>query len=98
MTATLTGAIGVALGQINAGVFSNNGEFQERLLGCARAAGETEQRLYMISTWPSARERVEDESFVFATKRRHVAASANNATEGKIVRRMRRHFACDSRC
>ena len=38
--ATLTGAIGVALGQLTAGVFSNNAEFQERLLGCARAAGE----------------------------------------------------------
>ncbi len=38
--ATLTGAIGVALGQINAGVFSNNSAFQDRVLACARSAGE----------------------------------------------------------
>jgi leucyl aminopeptidase len=38
--ATLTGAIGIALGQVNAGAFTNNPAFQERVLGCARRAGE----------------------------------------------------------
>ncbi len=38
--ATLTGAIGVALGQINAGVFTNNSAFQDRVLASARDAGE----------------------------------------------------------
>ena len=38
--ATLTGAIAVALGGVNVGVFSNNEEFQSRLLAAARAEGE----------------------------------------------------------
>jgi leucyl aminopeptidase len=38
--ATLTGAIVVALSNINAGVFTNNPEFQERVLASARRAGE----------------------------------------------------------
>src|SRR5271168_3710417 len=38
--ATLTGAVVVALSNINTGVFTNNEEFQERLLASARRAGE----------------------------------------------------------
>ncbi len=38
--ATLTGAIAVALGGVNVGVFSNHEEFQNRLLAAAREAGE----------------------------------------------------------
>ncbi len=38
--ATLTGAIGVALGHYNFGAFTNNQEFLERYLSAARAAGE----------------------------------------------------------
>jgi len=38
--ATLTGAIVVALANVNAGVFGSNAEFTERLLASARAAGE----------------------------------------------------------
>lgn len=38
--ATLTGAIVVALANINAGVFTNNQEFEDRLLASARRAGE----------------------------------------------------------
>jgi len=38
--ATLTGAIVVALANINAGVFTNNQEFEERVLASARRAGE----------------------------------------------------------
>jgi leucyl aminopeptidase len=38
--ATLTGAIVVALASINAGVFTNNEEFENRLLASARRAGE----------------------------------------------------------
>jgi leucyl aminopeptidase len=38
--ATLTGAIVVALSNINAGVFTNHQEFEERLLASARRAGE----------------------------------------------------------
>ncbi len=38
--ATLTGAISVALGQVNVGVFSNNQDWQDRFLASARAAGE----------------------------------------------------------
>ena len=38
--ATLTGAIVVALSNVNAGVFTNDPEFEERLLASARRAGE----------------------------------------------------------
>jgi len=38
--ATLTGAIVVALGHINVGVFSNNDGLLQRVLGAAKAAGE----------------------------------------------------------
>jgi leucyl aminopeptidase len=38
--ATLTGAIVVALGHVNTGVFSNNDELLGRVLGAAKAAGE----------------------------------------------------------
>jgi leucyl aminopeptidase len=38
--ATLTGAIGVALGQYNMGAFTNNQEFLEHFLTAARSAGE----------------------------------------------------------
>jgi leucyl aminopeptidase len=38
--ATLTGAIMVALGQIHAGLFSNNDQLSERLLAAGRASGE----------------------------------------------------------
>jgi leucyl aminopeptidase len=38
--ATLTGAIVVALSHINAGVFTNNPEWQEKVLASARRAGE----------------------------------------------------------
>jgi leucyl aminopeptidase len=38
--ATLTGAIGVALGQYNMGAFTNNQEFLERFLTAARSSGE----------------------------------------------------------
>jgi leucyl aminopeptidase len=38
--ATLTGAIAVALGSVYAGVFSNDGKLQQRVLEAGRAAGE----------------------------------------------------------
>jgi leucyl aminopeptidase len=38
--ATLTGAIVVALGHVHAGVFSNDGDFQERVLAASRRQGE----------------------------------------------------------
>jgi leucyl aminopeptidase len=38
--ATLTGAIGIALGQLNAGLFSNNDEIARRFLDAAPVAGE----------------------------------------------------------
>jgi leucyl aminopeptidase len=38
--ATLTGAVVVALGHVNAGAFTNNQEFLDRFLRSARAAGE----------------------------------------------------------
>jgi leucyl aminopeptidase len=38
--ATLTGAIGVALGSQAAGLFSNNSSFQEALLAAATTSGE----------------------------------------------------------
>jgi leucyl aminopeptidase len=38
--ATLTGAIVVALGHLNVGVFSNNDALRDRVLGAARAEGE----------------------------------------------------------
>jgi leucyl aminopeptidase len=38
--ATLTGAIGVALGKVNVGVFTNNTEYQDRFLACTKVAGE----------------------------------------------------------
>jgi leucyl aminopeptidase len=38
--ATLTGAIGVALGHHNAGAFTNHQEFLDKLLGASRVAGE----------------------------------------------------------
>jgi len=38
--ATLTGAIGVALGRVNAGLFSNDGPLQDRVLASAKAQGE----------------------------------------------------------
>jgi leucyl aminopeptidase len=38
--ATLTGAIGIALGHYNMGAFTNNDEFLSRFLAAARAAGE----------------------------------------------------------
>jgi leucyl aminopeptidase len=38
--ATLTGAIAVALGGVNTGVFTNNDEFQRRVLDAARVEGE----------------------------------------------------------
>ncbi|MCU4180258.1 leucyl aminopeptidase [Bosea sp. BH3] len=43
--ATLTGAILVALGQENAGLFSNNDELAERLGAAGRATGETVWRM-----------------------------------------------------
>jgi leucyl aminopeptidase len=45
--ATLTGAIGVALGHHNAGAFTNNPEFLEKLFGAARVAGEKMWQLPM---------------------------------------------------
>jgi len=45
--ATLTGAVVVALGNVNVGAFSNNDEFVERLLAAARAAGEKMWRMPM---------------------------------------------------
>ncbi len=38
--ATLTGAIVVALANVNVGVFGNNQEWTDRVLACAKAAGE----------------------------------------------------------
>jgi leucyl aminopeptidase len=38
--ATLTGAIMIALGQVHAGLFSNNDQLAERLLAAGRASGE----------------------------------------------------------
>ena len=38
--ATLTGAIGIALGHYNAGAFTNNQDFLDRLLAAAKQAGE----------------------------------------------------------
>ncbi|MDX2178259.1 MAG: leucyl aminopeptidase [Bryobacteraceae bacterium] len=38
--ATLTGAIGVALGRVNAGLFSNDAALQDRVLASAKAQGE----------------------------------------------------------
>ena len=38
--ATLTGAIAVALGHLYSGVFSNNDELQQRVLGASKAVGE----------------------------------------------------------
>ncbi len=38
--ATLTGAIGVALGKVNVGVFTNDVAYQERFLACSKQAGE----------------------------------------------------------
>jgi leucyl aminopeptidase len=45
--ATLTGAIGVALGHHNIGAFTNNEEFLQRFLKAARAAGEKTWQLPM---------------------------------------------------
>ncbi|MFZ0594451.1 MAG: leucyl aminopeptidase [Bryobacteraceae bacterium] len=45
--ATLTGAIGVALGHYNAGAFTNNQEFLDTLLASSRAAGEKMWQLPM---------------------------------------------------
>ena len=45
--ATLTGAIGVALGQYNMGAFSNNEAFVARFLAAARLAGEKAWQLPM---------------------------------------------------
>ncbi len=45
--ATLTGAIGIALGHYNIGAFTNNEEFLQRLLKSARAAGEKTWQLPM---------------------------------------------------
>src|SRR5205085_58805 len=38
--ATLTGAIGVALGKVNVGVFTNDTAYQDKFLGCTKKAGE----------------------------------------------------------
>ncbi len=43
--ATLTGAVIVALGNLNAGLFSNNDELADNLLGAAKASGEPLWRL-----------------------------------------------------
>jgi leucyl aminopeptidase len=45
--ATLTGAIGVALGHHNAGAFTNNQEFLDRLFSASRVAGEKMWQLPM---------------------------------------------------
>ncbi len=45
--ATLTGAIGIALGHHNMGAFTNNEEFLQRFLKAARAAGEKTWQLPM---------------------------------------------------
>jgi leucyl aminopeptidase len=45
--ATLTGAIGIALGHHNIGAFTNNEEFLQRFLKAARAAGEKTWQLPM---------------------------------------------------
>ncbi|MBV9265311.1 MAG: leucyl aminopeptidase [Acidobacteriaceae bacterium] len=45
--ATLTGAIGIALGHHNMGVFTNNAEFLNRFLAAATAAGEKAWQLPM---------------------------------------------------
>ena len=38
--ATLTGACGIALGNVNSGLFANNDELAEELLGASRSAGD----------------------------------------------------------
>ncbi len=43
--ATLTGAVLVALGKENAGLFSNNDELAERIFACGKATGETVWRM-----------------------------------------------------
>ena len=43
--ATLTGAIGIALGRLNAGLFSNDDETAGRFLDASRAAGEKYWRM-----------------------------------------------------
>ncbi|MBV9036510.1 MAG: leucyl aminopeptidase [Acidobacteriaceae bacterium] len=45
--ATLTGAIGIALGHYNMGAFTNNQEFLDRFLGVSRTAGEKAWQLPM---------------------------------------------------
>lgn len=45
--ATLTGAIGIALGHYNIGTFTNNDEFLGRFMSAARAAGEKAWQLPM---------------------------------------------------
>ncbi len=45
--ATLTGAIGIALGHYNIGAFTNNQEFLERVLAASRLAGEKTWQLPM---------------------------------------------------
>ncbi len=49
--ATLTGAILVALGKENAGLFSNNDELSERLFEAGKATGETVWRMPMSAAY-----------------------------------------------
>jgi leucyl aminopeptidase len=49
--ATLTGAVLVALGKENAGLFSNNDELAERIFACGKDTGETVWRLPLSAAY-----------------------------------------------
>ncbi len=53
--ATLTGAIGIALGQQAAGLFSNNDELQTALLAASKESGE---RLWPMPMWDEYMETI----------------------------------------
>ncbi len=77
--ATLTGAIGVALGTQAAGLFSNNDAFQEALLAAATASGE---RLWPMPMYDEYKDEIKSE---MAEVKNSAGRTAGVAASAKFI-------------
>lgn len=77
--ATLTGAIGVALGEQAAGLFSNNDDLQDALLAAAKSSGE---RLWPMPMYDEYKETIKSD---MAEVRNSASRSAGVSASAKFI-------------
>ena len=85
--ATLTGAIGIALGQQAAGLFSNNDEFQTALMAASQQSGE---RLWPMPMWDEYKETIKSE---MAEVKNSAARNAGVSSSAKFLEHFTEGYA-----